>query len=141
LALTRDLAWSFALLFASGLICFHIDRLLVLSQHARLAWGLGTLAVTVAAAAVRAWLSVRRQPDDRAVAVRMEQRHPDLRERLLSAVELERLTDEDRGRFSPGLLARVQEEAQRASLGLDFRRAVTWAGASPAFRGLAPAGA
>src|SRR5262249_25081126 len=108
LALTRDLAWSFALLFASGLICFHFDRLLVLSPSARLGWGLGTLVATVAAAAVRVWLSGRRQPDDRAVAMRMEQRHPDLRERLLSAVELDRLPDEDRGRFSPGLLAMVQ---------------------------------
>src|SRR5207245_797868 len=132
LALTRDLAWSLALLFASGLLCFHMDRLLVLSPQARVLWGVGTLGLTVVAAAGRAWLSFRRQPDDRSVALRMERRHPDLGERLLSAVELDRLPEEERQRFSQGLLAAVQAEAQRAASGLDFRRAVTWAEAAPA---------
>ncbi len=132
LALTRDLAWSLALLLASALLAFHLDCRFVLSPPTRLLWDIGTLTAVGLMALVRAWGTVRRQPDDRMVATRVERRFPQLRERLLSAVELGRLPAAERERYSAGLLAAVQAEAETAAFGLDFRRAVTWGEALPA---------
>jgi hypothetical protein len=132
LALTRNLAWGLAFLLTSGLFAYHLDRWLVLSPAIRFAWGLGTLLAALLIAAGWGWWSVRHRPDDHAIALRLERRHPHLRERLLSAVELARLPEAERERYSPGLLLALQREAEAAAGDLDFRRAVSPREALPA---------
>jgi hypothetical protein len=130
-ALTRDLAASLGLFLASALLAFHLDCRLVLSPQVRVVWGSATLCLVTLLAAGGLWRALRRRPDDRAVALGVERRYPHLRERLLSAVELGRLSEPERGRYSGELLSAVQAEAQEAARGLDFRRGVSWEEARP----------
>jgi hypothetical protein len=67
-------------------------------------------------------IPLRRRIDVRALAAVIEQKYPDLGERLTSSVEL---ADSDgNGHGSPVFIARLMEEAERQSSRLDFRSAL-----------------
>jgi hypothetical protein len=124
------LAWCVGIVIALSLICYHVDRALVLSSAARQGWrigiglaGLGTLLLTLLR-------PILRPLPDRALAVDVERRYPVLRERLLTAIELGPTlaatgpTPGSQTNFSRPMIASLASETERAVADLDFRRAV-----------------
>jgi hypothetical protein len=115
--------WTLGALLAGFLLCFYVDRQLALSVEARIgAWALlGTLfSVLFLLLVVRPVL--RRLPAEE-VAATVERRYPQLRERLLAAVEFGGAAPAATLGVSQTLIGDVQAEAERETAGLDFRSA------------------
>src|SRR5262249_48752072 len=89
----EGIAWTVAFLAVAALVCFHLDWNLALTAYQRIAcWAAGGGLL----AACLLWLVALpclRPRSDETVAARVEQRYPNLGERLLSAVELGRIAD------------------------------------------------
>src|SRR5438132_4641382 len=83
----EGVGWVLFALAMAALLCFHVDRTFALSSGTRvgLLWTGGLLVVAALGGWV-AWPLLRRRSDEM-VAVRVERRYPDFRERLLSTVE------------------------------------------------------
>src|SRR5438067_9175951 len=83
----EGVGWVLFALALAALLCFHVDRALALSPGTRLGilWTGGLLALLALGGWV-AWPLLRRRSDE-TVAIRVERRYPDFRERLLSTVE------------------------------------------------------
>ncbi len=124
-------AWLFAALAALALVCYHADRVWILSASARETWrlvaGAGGLAGLAIAAA---WIGLRALPDS-LLAAQVERRYPVLRERLLTTIDLTpayAASAPGVGGGSPGfsrsLAGSLIEETRQAAANLDFRRAV-----------------
>jgi len=111
-------------LTAIFLACFYADCYFVLSREARgHAWQLleavgGLLSL---AFALPALLRPRSATE---IAALVEQRFPQLGERLLSAVEFAQHRSERTDGVSPAMIERLQQDAERAAASLDFRRAI-----------------
>lgn len=106
--------------FALG--TYILDRLLDLPQLFRLvllAGGGGAIAWAAWRFLVR---PVTRTVGDDAIALRVERAHPELRDELISAVQLARLPAEQRVAYSPALVREVIEEAARHAEAIDFDR-------------------
>ncbi len=130
---TRSLAgvaWIVCVVVALGLICYHADRMLVLSPGARQTWrigigfaGLGTLLLLLLR-------PILRPLPDRALAVDVERRYPVLRERLLTTIDLAPAlaatgpASGSQTNFSQPMIASLAAETERVASSLDFRRAV-----------------
>src|SRR4051794_18463128 len=115
--------WTLAAVLTAFVLCFHVDRMLVLSKEARLGvWAL--LGILFSGFLIFLVLRPLLQPrPEEEIAVMVEREYPDLRERLLSAVEFSHLSDEQRRGVSAALLDDVQAEAERHAGGLNFLRA------------------
>lgn len=118
--------WAVAVLMASTLVCFYVDRWLVLTIPQRLgAWGLmlGLVAFTLVRLVAGPLL---RKRTDESLAVDIERRYPGLGERLLTSVELARQQERgeisERG-FSPAMVQAVLDDTERATVELDFNQA------------------
>ncbi|HZP84069.1 MAG TPA: DUF4175 family protein [Chthonomonadaceae bacterium] len=126
--LLGGLAWMVCVVVALGLVCFHLDRALVLSAGARQAWrigiglaGLGTLLLVLLR-------FVLRPLPDKTVAVAVERRYPLLRERLLTLIDLApalAASGAHAASFSVPMVSSLAAETERDAADLDFRRAVS----------------
>jgi len=115
--------WTAAALLGVFLLCFHADRWLVLPVETRVrVWlGMGVLLVALLAALVLRPLLKPRSEEELAILV--ERRYPQLRERLLSAVEFSRAPAEQLRGVSTTLLDDLRQEAERETASLRFERA------------------
>ncbi|MFO8015205.1 MAG: DUF4175 family protein [Phycisphaerae bacterium] len=107
-----------------GLADFLIDWLLVLPGYGRLA----LLCVNVAVlgwVAWHQWLRHVRRYDPLRVALRVEDRHPDLRSLLVSYVQLDE-AEAARAHLSPDLVRAARRLAVEATRPIDFREIVHW---------------
>ena len=120
--------WTVVAVVVLSLICYHADSRLILSAGAREGWRLGIAAVGFVVLLVAMLRSLLRPLPDAVVAAHVEQKYPDLRERLLTAVDLSpslALAGGDRASgFSRSMTAALLEETQKAAAPLNFRRAV-----------------
>ncbi len=121
--------WVLTGLLLTALLCYHIDKALVLSATARVAWnglllGGGTLGI-VAFCLVEA---LRKLPDS-LLAEHIEQSFPALNERLLTVISLFPQLTTPQGTVSTGFSAvferRLIEETRQEADSLDFRRSVS----------------
>src|SRR4051794_16729315 len=115
--------WTLAAVLTAFVLCFHVDRMLVLSKEARVGvWA--ALGILFSGFLIYLVLRPLLQPrPEEEIAVMVEREYPDLRERLLSAVEFAHLPEEHRRGVSASLLEDVQAEAERQAGGLNFQRA------------------
>ncbi|HTE19083.1 MAG TPA: DUF4175 family protein, partial [Armatimonadota bacterium] len=115
--------WSFAALLTAFLFCFHVDRWLVLSMEARIgAWAV--LGVIFSVCTILLVLRPLLQPlPAEQVAVVVERRYPQLRERLLAAVEFANARPEQIRGVSQALLEDLKAEAEREAGPLNFLKA------------------
>lgn len=115
--------WTFAALLGAFVLCFHVDRALALSIEARIAaWS--ALGLLFSAGVI--FLVVRpllKPLSAETVATMVERRYPQLRERLLSAVEFAESDPKYRQGISPTLLDDLIREAEREAGSLDFKSA------------------
>jgi hypothetical protein len=115
--------WLLAALLLAALLCFHLDRLLVLSPAARVAWRFAGAALLVGGALALGAAALLRRRSDEVVAARVERRYPELGERLLSTVELAHAPEGHRAGLSPGMIGALAQETSRAALPLRFEAA------------------
>lgn len=115
--------WTLAALLGAFLLCFHVDRALALSIEARIgAWSV--LGVLFSAGVI--FLVVRpllKPLSSETVATMVERRFPQLRERLLSAVEFSEADPKYRQGISPVLLDDLLRDAEREAGPLNFKSA------------------
>ncbi|MFN3648840.1 MAG: DUF4175 family protein [Armatimonadota bacterium] len=128
--------WTTAVLLAAFLVCFHLDRWLVFPMRVRLAvWAvLGVLFSGLFLFLILRPLLQRRSPEE--IAVLVERKYPQLRERLLSAVEFRGLTPEQRQGMSAALLHDLEREAEQEAGGLNFQAAFARTGLMRSATGL-----
>lgn len=100
-------SWVALGLFVTSLLA---DRFLLLPVGVRTAW---TTATVTATTLLLGWTLLRalRLPDAVRLAWQLEARHPELDESLASMVQLRRLPDAERRRYSPALLLELQRFA------------------------------
>ncbi len=129
--------WTVAAVLVAFLCCFHADRWLVLSLQGRVtAWCvLAALGLAGTLYLVLRPLIAPRPAED--VAVMVERRFPQLRERLLSAVEFARLPRERLEGVSSTLLGDLQADAEREAAVLNFQAAFDTRGIGRAATSLA----
>ena len=125
------LGWTVAAIVVLSLICYHADSRLVLSASAREGWRLGIAAAGGILLCIAVLRSLLRPLPDAVVAAHVEQKYPDLRERLLTAVDLSPSLAAAGGSLSSGfsrsMTSALLEETQKAAAPLNFRRAVNLA--------------
>ena len=131
------LTWVLSLVVLLALICYHSDRLLVLSVHARENWRIG-----IALAAGFTFLLALAQPllrrlSDHSVAADVERRFPILRERLLTTLDLAPCPEQRERRigerqqppyahaFSEQMTTALAQETHQVASDLNFKRAVS----------------
>ena len=102
----RGLAWTGSVSLCLFVVSLLLDRLLILSEEARLTLTGVTVLVTCS---LLCWTLLRTllRPGDLRLAWELEAREPRLAESLASAVQISRLPVDERERFSPVLLARL----------------------------------
>lgn len=115
--------WLLVVLLLAALLCFHLDRLLVLSPAARVAWLAFCGVLVVGGGAWWIGLPLLRRRTDESVAVRVERRYPDLGERLLSTVELAEETEARRAGISTSMIGALASETTRLAAPLRFESA------------------
>jgi hypothetical protein len=125
------IGWTVAVIVVLSLICYHVDSRLVLSAGAREVWRIGIVAAGFVLLCIALGRSLLRPLPDAVVAAHVEQKYPDLRERLLTAVDLSPSlaiagSDVSSG-FSRSMTKALVEETQAAAASLNFRRAVNLA--------------
>lgn len=121
-----DLAWGFArllalavvLLLVAGLIDWAIDRERDTPEEIRRFLSYLQVVVAVAACLFLLW-PLRKRLSDSALALRVEDRHPQLQHRLISAVELNQPGAVTEG-MSAELIGVVTKEALQQAQALDF---------------------
>ncbi len=130
------LTWVCSLVLILALVCYHSDRLLVLSIHARENWrtGIGGIAiVTLLLALIQPLL---RRLSDVSVASDVERRFPVLRERLLTTLDLAPALSPAQtttgvsnrpyaSHFSEQMTTALAEETHQVAADLNFKRAVS----------------
>jgi len=125
------LGWTVVAVVVLSLICYHADSRLVLSAGAREAWRIGIAVAGFLSLCIAIGRSLLRPLPDAVVAAHVEQKYPDLRERLLTAVDLSpslaMAGDGPASGFSRSMTAALLEETQQAAAPLNFRRAVNLA--------------
>ncbi len=122
----RNAAIGIAALAIAAVVAYRLDRAFALDTRGRAA-SLAALALVGIVALVITFLVPRlRAFSDRTVAAWIERRFPELRERLISAVEL---LDDAPPDVSRSLTAAVASDAASAAAALDTPRAVTMTGA------------
>ena len=122
--------WTVAAVVVLSLICYHADSRMVLSAGARETWRVGIGAVGLIVLCVGIVRSLLRPLPDAVVAAHVEQKYPDLRERLLTAVDLSpslAVAGADSSGFSRSMTQALVDETQKAAAPLNFRRAVNLA--------------
>jgi hypothetical protein len=124
--------WLLVALIALGLLCFHLDRLLVLSPVARTVWSIALLLLLVGGAALLAWIATLRRRPDWEIAARVERRYPELGERLLSTVELEGEPASNHAGISTAMIRALASETARVAAPLRFEAAFGSGGAAAA---------
>lgn len=121
--------WVFAGILVIALLCYHVDRVLALSSGARFWWrNLTLFLAVVAGGAWSAWVAYRRIPDT-AIAATVEQTFPELKERLLTSIDLMPALASPQGLVTSGfsnvLAKRLIDETQQQVQPLDFRRSIS----------------
>ena len=129
------LTWVLSLVVLLALICYHSDRLLVLSVHARENWRIGialTAGLTLLLALAQPLL---RKLSDQKVATEVERRFPILRERLLTTLDLMPAFSGAHGAsnhskpyahaFSEQMTTALAQETQQVASDLNFKHAVS----------------
>jgi hypothetical protein len=101
---------------------FLLDRFLDLPFGFRLVLLFGGAAGLILAAARLIGRPLARVASDDAVALEVERAHPELRDELISAVQLSRLSPERQSFHSRALVRRVIEDAEREASRIDFER-------------------
>lgn len=125
--LLQGAAWMVCLVVALALLCYQLDSHLVLSPAARILWRTGIGLAAVLSLVVAAVLTFLKRLPDAAVAAEVERRYPVLHERLLTTVELTPAlasSSADTNGFSRSMTASLAEDTNKATAGLDFRKAV-----------------
>jgi len=129
--LGRGAAWLLLTLLVAAVVTFIVDYGLyrMTLQHLSVAQRLFVMVLCVAAVGFVAWrhllrpLSRRFNADDMALVV--ERTHPQLADRLISALQLSREADRS-DRHSPQLVRRIMSEAETAATPDMFSDALRW---------------
>src|SRR3569833_214633 len=115
--------WTAGLLLLLFLLVFHVDRWFVLSVEARVgAWTL-LGALFSAGMILRVIRPLLKPISEERIATMVERRFPELRERLLTAVEFSKEPEERLAGGSSTLLSDLHTDAERHTSALDFRAA------------------
>lgn len=122
----RGTAWAIFAVALLALVCYRVDTRLVLSTSARLMWRTSILAsgaVLFIGSVVFAYL---KRLTDASLAATVERRFPELKERLLTVIELGPTLMLGAGNygFSQPLTVKLADETSRVAEPMDFRRAV-----------------
>lgn len=129
LLVLAGIAWVITGALIVALLCYHIDRAIPLSSGSRMLWrNLTILAGLLATALLSAWV-VYRKISDSHIATHVEQTFPELKERLLTSIDLIPALATPNGiaslGMSPTLANRLVEETRKQVQPLDFRRAIS----------------
>ena len=131
------LTWALSAVVLLALICYHSDRLLVLSSHAREMWRTGIEAAGLLLLILALLRPLLRRLSDVTLATDVERRFPVLRERLLTTLDLapalaasQAGTASNGGKpyaqaFSTQMTDALARETHQAASDLNFRRAVS----------------
>lgn len=122
--------WTVVAVVVLCLVCYHADSRWVLSAKAREVWRVGIALAGLAVLGGALLRSLLKPLPDSELATYVEQKYPDLRERLLTAVDLSpslAVAGGDSSGFSRSMAAALVEETQKAAAPLNFRRAVNLA--------------
>ncbi len=128
--------WALSAVVVLALICYHSDRLLVLSSHAREMWRTGIGVSSLLLLALALLRPLLRRLSDVSLAADVERRFPVLRERLLTTLDLApALAAGQAGAaaagkpyasaFSTQMTDALARETHQAASDLNFRRAVS----------------
>jgi hypothetical protein len=115
--------WLLAACLAAAVLCFHVDRILVLSPAVREGLNATALVLALVGAGLLIALPLARRRTDEAVATRVERRFPDLGERLLSTVELAHAPEAHRTGISAGMVRALATETAKLAAPLRFETA------------------
>ncbi len=118
-----------ALTLVACLLCFHLDRYAPLSSHGRMLWRDGIASIIAAGIFASVVTSLMWKLPDSVLAERVERRFPQLKEVLLTSLDLGTggETALSSG-FSASLIRKIHTDAVRTSTSLDFNAAVSTKG-------------
>lgn len=103
-------------------VFFLVDWLFLLSVAARVCLLLGGVGAAVWVAKTELWDPLRRRRDEITTALEIERRFPDLRDRLISVVQLSEAAEG----VSPVLLEKLEAETARMTAPLNFADVIDW---------------
>ena len=132
------LTWGLSVVVALALVCYHSDRLMVLSPHAREMWRAGIGAAAVLCGLLALLRPLLRRLSDVTLATDVERRFPVLRERLLTTLDLAPAFAANNGGgaarsvgkpyvspYSEQMTTALAQETHQVASELNFRRAVS----------------
>ncbi len=120
---------SIAAALIACLVCYHLDRHSPLSTQGRYLWRDGISILLVAGLVVSFASSWIWKLPDSALAERVERRYPELRESLLTSLDLGAGGDSALSAgFSPALVRKIYADTARTASQLDFKAAVSTVG-------------
>lgn len=120
-------ALALIIVAALAIVCYQSDSHLVLSPGARILWRSLILVSGIGAVVGTALYALTKHIPDTALAAAVERRYPVLKERLLSTIELTpaMASGPEASGFSRSMTLSLAEETNRATEGMDFKRAVS----------------
>lgn len=123
------IAWVLTVTLVIALLCYHVDKMLALSSGARVLWRTFTLIMGLLSILLLCVWAGYRRISDAHIATHVEQTFPELKERLLTSIDLIPALASPNGMttsgFSPTLAKRLVEETRQQVQPLDFRRAIS----------------